>query len=101
MKKLLATICAGMTLCALASCGGPQGEVKSYNLGINVIPAPQSLVQHKGYFELNNNTSLGATSPEAKTIAEFFASKMKQSTGYEIKVAEQGNISLVINMSTL
>ena len=99
MKKLLATICAGMTLCALASCGGPQGEVKSYNLGINVIPAPQSLVQHKGYFELNNNTSLGATSPEAKTIAEFFASKMKQSTGYEIKVAEQGNISLVINTS--
>lgn len=49
MKKLLATFCAGMALCFLASCAEPQGEVKSYNQGINIIPTPQSLVQHDGF----------------------------------------------------
>ena len=97
MKNVLATICAGMTLCVLTSCGGPQGEVKSYNLGINVIPAPQSLVQHEGYFRIGNGTSIGATTPEARTIAEFFAAKMKTATGYEIAVADKGDISLVLS----
>ena len=69
-------------------------EVKVYNQGINVIPAPQSLVQHDGYFKLGNGTSFGAASPEAKTIAEFFAAKMRTATGYNIQVGEKGNITL-------
>ena len=57
MKKLIATVCAGVALCAMTSCAGTPEEVKVYNQGINVIPAPQSLVQHDGYFKLGNGTS--------------------------------------------
>ena len=94
MKKLIATVCAGVALCAMTSCAGTPEEVKVYNQGINVIPAPQSLVQHDGYFKLGNGTSFGAASPEAKTIAEFFAAKMRTATGYNIQVGEKGNITL-------
>ncbi len=99
MKKLLATFCAGMALCFLASCAEPQGEVKSYNQGINIIPTPQSLVQLDGFFRLNSHTAITAVSPEAKTIAEFFAAKMRTSTGLDIQVAEKGNILLSLDSS--
>lgn len=99
MKKLLATFCAGMALCFLASCAEPQGEVKSYNQGINIIPTPQSLVQQDGFFRLNSHTAITAVSPEAKTIAEFFAAKMRTSTGLDIQVAEKGNILLSLDSS--
>lgn len=99
MKKLLATFCAGMALCFLASCAEPQGEVKSYNQGINIIPTPQSLVQHDGFFRLGSNTAIAAASPEAKTVAEFFAAKMRTATGLNIQVAEKGNIQLSIDPS--
>lgn len=99
MKKLLATFCAGMALCFLASCAEPQGGVKSYNQGINIIPTPQSLVQQDGFFRLNSHTAITAVSPEAKTIAEFFAAKMRTSTGLDIQVAEKGNILLSLDSS--
>lgn len=99
MKKLLAIFCAGMALCFLASCAEPQGEVKSYNQGINIIPTPQSLVQQDGFFRLNSHTAITAVSPEAKTIAEFFAAKMRTSTGLDIQVAEKGNILLSLDSS--
>ena len=99
MKELLATFCAGMALCFLASCAEPQGEVKSYNQGINIIPTPQSLVQHDGFFRLGSNTAIAAASPEAKTVAEFFAAKMRTATGLNIQVAEKGNIQLSVDPS--
>ena len=99
MKKLLATFCAGMALCFLASCAEPQGEVKSYNQGINIIPTPQSLVQHDGFFRLGSNTAIAAASPEAKTVAKFFAAKMRTATGLNIQVAEKGNIQLSVDPS--
>lgn len=99
MKKLLATFCAGMALCFLASCAEPQGEVKSYNQGINIIPTPQSLVQHDGFFRLGSNTAIATASPEAKTVAEFFAAKMRTATGLNIQVAEKGNIQLSVDPS--
>ena len=99
MKKLLATFCAGMALCFLASCAEPQGEVKPYNQGINIIPTPQSLVQHDGFFRLGSNTAIAAASPEAKTVAEFFAAKMRTATGLNIQVAEKGNIQLSVDPS--
>ena len=88
-----------MALCFLASCAEPQGEVKSYNQGINIIPTPQSLVQHDGFFRLGSNTAIAAASPEAKTVAEFFAAKMRTATGLNIQVAEKGNIQLSIDPS--
>lgn len=99
MKRLLATFCAGIALCLLASCDGSQGEVKTYNQGVNVIPAPQSMVQHYGFFQLSNGVSFAATDPNAKTVAEFFAAKIKSATGYEAQVGDKGNITLTIDPS--
>lgn len=96
-KNFLATLCIGASLGLLTSCGGATGEVKPYNEGINIIPMPQSLVQQDGFFKLSSSTKFGVTSPEAKTIAEFFAAKISQSTGYQITVAEKGDITLTLN----
>lgn len=92
-------LCAGLSLSMLMACSGPAGEVKPYNEGINIIPMPQTLVQQEGTFKLSGSTSFGASTPEAKTVAEYFAAKMNRSTGFHIKVADSGNITLNIDPS--
>lgn len=102
MKKLIFSICAGMLLGLTASCDKSPQEMKAYNRGINIIPAPVSLVQNEGSYKLSKNTKIYASTPEAKTVAEFFASKMNTATGYQITVTDQeasGGISLVIDDS--
>ncbi len=96
-KNFIVTLCSSVAFGLLTSCGEPAGEVKSYNMGINIIPTPLSLVQNDGIYKLNRNSTFGATTPEAKTVAEFFANKMKASTGYDIKVADKGDITLAID----
>lgn len=92
-------LCAGLSLSMLMACSGPAGEVKPYNEGINIIPMPQTLVQQEGTFKLSGSTSFGTSTPEAKTVAEYFAAKMNRSTGFNIKVADSGNITLNIDPS--
>lgn len=97
MKNYFSTLCAGVALTFLASCGGQQGEVKPYNEGINIIPMPQNLVQNQGVFKLSSGTSFGVTTDEAKTVAEFFAAKMRNATGYNISVSDKGDITLTLD----
>ena len=103
MRKLLVSLCAvGLSLVGLSSCGGSAEEVKSYNQGINIIPAPVSLQQKEGAFKLGTSTKIYASSPEAKVVGEFFASKLNQATGYNVSVAEEkpsAGISLLIDSS--
>lgn len=102
MKNLIATICAAAALCFLTSCGDVKTEQKSYNQGINIIPAPVSLVQNTGSYELSKKTSFYAPTSEAQTIADYFAGKINQATGLNIAVSQQGsakNISLLIENS--
>ncbi len=96
IKKSLAILCAIVSLGLMTACSG-QGEIKSYNEGINIIPMPQELVAGEGSFTLTGDAAIAATTPEAKTVAEFFAAKMSTSTGYSIEVAETGNIALVVD----
>ena len=93
MKSLFSVVCAGLAFTFVASCS-PKGEVKSYNEGINIIPMPQSLTQGQGKFMLSGKVAIGAQTPELKTVAEYFASKMSRSTGYNIKVSDSGAITL-------
>ncbi|MDH6357577.1 family 20 glycosylhydrolase [Parabacteroides sp. PF5-9] len=99
MKNLIATICAGAVLYFLAACNEQTTEVSSYNEGINIIPTPANLTIQEGAFKLNKKTSYYASTPEARTIADFFAAKMRLSTGFPILVNDEGsgNISLVID----
>ena len=100
MKKLIATICATSALCLLASCGEESAKQMPYNNGINIIPTPVSLVQNEGSYKLNKNTQIYASTPEAKTVAAFFAAKMNTATGYQVAVSDKevsNGISLIID----
>lgn len=101
MKKLI-SMCAGAALCILASCSeGPTKQIP-YNQGINVIPVPVSLTQNEGVFKVGKNMAILATTPEAKRVAEYFASKINQATGYQVTAGDKevsNGISLVIDES--
>ena len=93
-KNQFTALCASASLAVLMACSGQVGEPKTYNQGINIIPMPQTLVQQQGSFKLSSSTKIAATTPEAKTVAEYFVSKMNRATGYNISVAESGEIQL-------
>lgn len=92
--------CAVIALVLFTSCQEEPAKQMPYNEGINIIPAPKSLVQHEGAFILNKSTGFYAPAAEAKTIADFFAAKLNRSTGYSLKTTDQeGNntISLLLD----
>ena len=86
--KTLFLLCATAALCLFASCESPTKQMP-YNQGINVIPKPLSLVQNEGSFKVTKSTKFYASTPEAKTIATFFASKIESSTGYDLAISEE------------
>lgn len=86
-----AVVAIGMTAC------GASGEKKSYNEGVNVIPAPASLTVGNGEFSLKGSTKIGAAAPEAKKVAEYFVEKMERSTGYDLDVEDNGDIRLTLD----
>ena len=100
MNKTISTVLAALGLCTLMACS-PKAEVKSYNEGINIIPWPQHVEQKDGTFTLSDGMSLACHTPEAKTIAEYFASKIARSTGYDINVGDKGAINLLIDTAAV
>lgn len=86
-------------LCSFFSCKAP--EQKSYNEGINIIPTPLEMTLQEGSpFVLNQKTQFVVDGETSQTIAEFFAQKMKQSTGYSISIdtlQDNGNIHISID----
>ena len=97
MKQRI-SLCCGLILSAvLSSCGVSEPQSRPYNEGINLIPTPQSLVETEGRFVLKNGMQMGATTPEAQKVAQFFATKLKSATGYTLPVAQEGVIALNID----
>ncbi len=70
--------------------------MKSYNEGINIIPAPQSINLLEGCFKLTSKLSIGINAPEIEPVATYFASKMKSATGYDIGIKDKGGIMLIL-----
>ena len=99
MKKTMKLVCMALAMGFMTSCGTqPSVSEKVYNQGINLIPAPVSLQQQEGKFELTSNASFKASTPEAKGVAEFFANKLKASTGFNLAISEtSGNIALNVD----
>jgi len=91
MKKILYVIAAMVAI----GCSQERIQPKVYNQGINIIPAPQQIIHKEGFFSLKNNSVIGSSTKEGKSVAEFFASRINKSTGYNVKVVgERGDISL-------
>jgi len=88
MKKLITLTCAAAALCFMLSCSESPTKQMPYNQGINIIPTPLSLVQNEGSFKLSKNTTIYASNEEAKTIADFFALKIKRSTGFPLTITD-------------
>jgi hexosaminidase len=81
-------ICVLVTCVFLSSCA-KTAEDKVYNRGIHIIPAPLSLVEKEGSFRLNKATSIYASTPEEKTVAAYFAAKLRLSTGYPLNITDK------------
>lgn len=85
---LLTTALVGMTAC--------QQTVKT--IGVQLIPQPLEVLQTKGAFVLTDASSIQVQGKDAKTIATYFAQKMRTATGYAIDVNEnKGDIQLVLD----
>ena len=93
-------MCMALFMGFMSSCGTDNVSDKVYNQGINLIPTPLSLQQQDGKFTLTSGTTFKASTPEAKAVAEFFANKLKSSTGFNLAIEEnKGDIVLNIDSS--
>ncbi|MGL5937265.1 MAG: family 20 glycosylhydrolase [Phocaeicola sp.] len=95
MKKLITTACLTASMGLITSCGVPTEMERSYNEGINIIPQPLELQQQTGHFLLTSNLSFSASTPEAETVAAFFAAKLKTSTGISIPIQSQSKANTI------
>lgn len=93
-QKKLFNLCAVASFSLLTACGGSSGEIRPYNEGINIIPLPQSVVEEGGRFKLSDGIAFGATTPETQAVAKYFATKIKNATGYDLPVKDEGDITL-------
>ena len=89
-----------VVMSAFMSCGDSATNVpvKEYNLGINITPKPQNIVLNEGMFRLNAKTCFYASTPEAKAVASFFASRISKSTGNAITVKDSEQSKNVISL---
>ncbi len=55
------------------------------NADLNVIPHPQSVTEGKGFFNINETTSIVAT-PGAEMLAKYLAELIRPATGYKLSV---------------
>lgn len=85
MKKGLLYV---MTVCmGLYGCGQEKLSERVYNEGINLIPAPACIEQGEGAFVLNRGTDICVSHDSLRTVASFYAQKMRTATGYELPLA--------------
>lgn len=98
MNKLITLSCAALAFFFLLSCNDSPTKKMSYNQGINIIPAPLNLEQQEGSFTLNKNTTIYAAQAEAKNIAEFFALKIRRSTGLPLPLGETQKKNTILLM---
>lgn len=77
-----------MIICMeLYGCGQEKLSERVYNEGINLIPAPACIEQGEGAFVLNRSTDIYVSHDSLRTVASFYAQKMRTATGYELPLA--------------
>lgn len=95
MKKLLVII----LVLAAVSCSENKMEEKAYNKGINITPVPLELLEGNGEFVLSKKTVFTASNEAISPIMQYFGTKIKNSTGYELGRSENKPESDYISLS--
>lgn len=97
MKKLL---WLAMAVAAVSACASQSVNERTYNKGINIIPEPVFMEEVEGLFYLNSGSAIVVNDEVSAGVAEFYANKLRASTGYPVKVVDKaernGNIELCI-----
>lgn len=100
MLKKLVPVCVVTLIVMMAACTKNVPPIeKPYNAGINITPLPLEMKQNEGNFELTKKTVFVVNDPSLDAVAGFFKSKIKNSTGYTLKVESQKPASNYINLS--
>ncbi|MBO7132722.1 MAG: family 20 glycosylhydrolase [Bacteroidales bacterium] len=98
-KLIILTAIASIMLVACSK----NYEVKPYNQGVNIIPVPAEMsVDTNKHFVIDNKTNIVPNCDSARNVAEFFAKKLRTSTGYNLNigdVAETNSIRLDLDTS--
>ncbi|MCF6357537.1 MAG: beta-N-acetylhexosaminidase, partial [Draconibacterium sp.] len=92
MKKFISYIFIALLFMA---CNEKTFEVKVYNKGVNIVPLPVSLNLQEGVFKLNKKTKLVVNGDGAKTVADFFQSKVSYSTGFQLNMVESATKNFI------
>ena len=90
----LSSLLLGGTL--LMSCADEQLSERVYNQGDHLLPVPAAVQYQAGQFELNEATRFYVASPEAQSVADFYADKLFRSTGYVLSPAEEPEKNCII-----
>lgn len=80
---------AGTTACRSNQQQAPKGKV-------SIIPMPVSVQETPDSFLLDKQTVLVATTPADKASAALFNTWLKELTGYELNIAEQGDKNAIV-----
>lgn len=63
---------------------------QNFQSKINIIPQPTSIIEHNGYFEINNSTQI-ICDKKNQDIANYLKNILQPSTGYNLPVLELKN----------
>lgn len=85
MKKLTAFLSVLLSI-TLFSCNSEPNVPMPYNEGINITPMPKEFTKGEGVFELSKNIVFVSSNEDVNKVASYFVAKIKNSTGYDLKI---------------
>lgn len=86
MKLFYPLLLLVFTLGLVACSESTSQELPAYDQGINVIPLPLEISEGDGQFEFGKNSKILIADTKIEPIAQFFAEKLRRSTGYKLPI---------------
>lgn len=99
MKKLITITLIALSTGSLFSCDPADLTPKAYNEGLNITPMPAELTLNKGEFTLSEKTVFVSGDAETGKVAAFFAAKIRNSTGFDLKTVDKAPSSGYISLN--
>ena len=86
----------------LVACSSENLSERVYNQGNNLLPIPVSVQKGIGNFVLNNQTTFYVSSTEAEKVADFYADKLRKSTGFNFDKSDTvGNNTIELRLDSV